>query len=86
MHYQQYFSGFDQELEQRTPAEAAYDNEIIKERGKGGSIKKALNIAAKKHPAETFQNTDENIDDIQTHYAFLLQHQLIKSKIAGLTN
>lgn len=84
--YQQYFAGFEEELAQRTPDEVAYDNAVIKELSKGRSIKKALKIAAKKYPDEALQYTDENIDDIQEHYEFLLNHELIKKKIARMTN
>jgi hypothetical protein len=84
--YQQYFAGFEEELEQRTPDEVAYDNVIIKELSKGRSIKKALKIAARQYPDEALQYTDENIDDIQEHYEFLLNHELIKKKIARMTN
>jgi hypothetical protein len=84
--YQQYFAGFEEELEQRTASEIAYDNVIIKELSKGRSIKKALKIAAKKYPDEALQYIDENIDDIKEHYEFLLNHDLIKKKIARMTN
>ena len=59
---------------------------IIKELQKGLSIKKALKMAANEYPNEALQYTDENIEDIQSHYDFLLNHELIKRKIARLTN
>ena len=42
-------------------------------------------MAAREYPDEALQDTDENIDDIQTHYEFLLEHELIKNKIARPT-
>ena len=84
--YQQYFARLEEELSQRTPDEAAYDNAIIKELSKGRSIKKALKIAARQYPDEALQYTDENIDDIKEHYEFLLNHELMKKKIAQMTN
>jgi hypothetical protein len=84
--YQQYFAGFEEELKQRTVNEIAYDDIIIKELNKGRSIKKALKIAAKKYPDEALQYTDETIDEIKEHYEFLLNHELIKKKIARMTN
>jgi len=84
--YQQYFAGFEEELEQRTADEIVYDNIIIKELGKGRSIKKALKIAAQEYPNEALQYTNETLDDIKEHYEFLLNHELIKQKITRLTN
>lgn len=84
--YHQYFAGFEEELAQRTPDEVAYDNAIIKELSKGRSIKKALKIAARQYPDEALQYRDETIDDIQEHYEFLLNHELMKKKIARMTN
>jgi hypothetical protein len=84
--YTQFSSEFEEELQQRTPDEIAYDNSILKELKKGRSIKRALKIAAREYPDEALQYTDENLDDIQAHYEFLLNHELIKHKIAGLSN
>ena len=84
--YQQYFAGLEEELNQRTPDEIAYDNVIIKELSKGRSIKKALKIAARQYPDEALQDTDETIEDIKEHYEFLLNHELMKKKIARMTN
>ena len=84
--YYQFSSEFEEELRQRTPDEIAYDNVIIQELSKGSSIEEALKIAAQKYPDEALQYTDETIDDIKEHYEFLLNHELIKSKIARLTN
>ncbi len=84
--YHQFSSEFEEELKQRTSDEVAYDNAVIKEPKKGETMKNALDIAAQSYPDEALQYTDENIDDIQAHYEFLLNHELIKSKIARLTN
>ena len=78
--YHQYFAEFEEELQQRTPDEVAYDNIIIKELNKGRSIKKALKVAAQKDPAEALQDTNETLEDIKTHYEFLLNHELMKKK------
>ncbi len=84
--YCQYFAGFEEELQQRTAGEVAYDNIIIQELSKGKSIKEALQIAGRMYPDEALQDSDETLEDIKAYYEFLLNHELIKKKIARLTN
>ena len=84
--YEQMSSDFDGSLKERTSEEIAYDNAVLKELRKGRSIKKALKLAAKKYPNEALQYNDNTIKDIEAHYDYLLNHELIKGKIKKMSN
>ena len=75
---------FDDELKQRTAQEIAYDNAILAELRKGGSIKQALKIAGEQHPEEALQYDDNTIHDIQAHYEYQLNHERIKARAKQL--
>lgn len=84
--YQDFSAEFEEELRQRTPEEAAYDMVILQELYNGESIEIALEIAAEVYPEEALEYTDDQLEDIEAHYEFLLHHEIIKGKIARLTN
>lgn len=84
--YEDFSAEFEEELRQRTPEEAAYDMVILQELYDGESIETALEIAAEVYPGEALEYTDDQLEDIEAHYEFLLNHEIIKGKIARLTN
>lgn len=84
--YLQATAGFVDTLETRTAIEIAYDTIVLSKLKKGCDIKKALDAAAKKYPGEAMQYDDGNIDDISTHYDYLLNHEIIKNRMAKLSN
>ena len=72
---------FSTMLEERTPGEVAYDNEVVTELRKGLSIEEALKLAREKHPGEALQWDDETIKDIKAHYEYLMNHEDILAKL-----
>ncbi len=66
---------------ERTDEEEKYDNEVIKNLKKYGKIRKAINRANKEYPDEALEYNDENIDDIESHYDYLMKHMEIIGKI-----
>jgi hypothetical protein len=70
-------------LGDRVPGEMAYDNEIVKQLGKGRDIKKALKMAARKYPSEALQWNEENIGDIAAHYEYLMEHEEMTRKLSA---
>ena len=85
-HYQDRNTGFDEMLYERTKNEIAYDNLILEELRKATAIRKALEIAGKKYPDEALQYSDDNIEDIHSHYDYLLNHEIIKNRIEQITH
>ncbi len=79
--YNQISSGFEESIQERTPHEIAYDKVAIKELKKGRTIKKALKMVNKKYPNEALQYDKDNINDIASHYDYLLNHESIINKI-----
>lgn len=77
---------FEQMLNERTENEVAYDNVVLEGLRKGGTIREALDFAARKYPEEALQYDDDNIDDLHAHYDYLLNHELIKSRTQQLSN
>ena len=72
---------FSATLEERTPGEVAYDNEVVAGLRKGLAIKKALKLAKEKYPDEALQWDDQTIQDIKTHHEYLRDHEDILAKI-----
>ena len=77
----QYLQRSQDIISERTAHEERYDNEIIKWLKKYGKIRKAINKANKKYPNEALKYDDSNIDDIASHYEYLMQHMEIVQKI-----
>jgi hypothetical protein len=84
--YNKMTSEFDGMTNERTENEIAYDNIILDALRNGKPIKEALDIAAKKYPEEALQYNDENIDDIHSHYDYLLNHDDIKNRMGQISN
>ena len=84
--YNKMTSEFDGMTKERTENEIAYDNVILNALRNGNSIKEALDIAAKKYPEEALQHNDGNIDDIHTHYDYLMHHENIKNRMRQISN
>lgn len=72
---------FSATLEERTPGEVAYDNEVVAGLRKGLAIKKALKLAKEKYPNEALQWDDQTVQDIKIHYEYLRGHEDILAKI-----
>ena len=72
---------FSSMLEERTPGELAYDNEVVTALRRGLSIEKALKLAGEKYPSEALQMDEETIKDIKAHYEYLLNHEDILAKL-----
>ena len=72
---------FSSMLEERTPGEVAYDNEVVTTLRKGLSIERALKLAGDKYPGEALQWDDQTIKDIQAHYEYLMNHEDILEKL-----
>ena len=77
----QYLQRSQDIIGERTPEEVRYDNEIIKWLKKYGKIRRAINKANEKYPNEALKYDDTNINDIASHYNYLLQHMEIVKKI-----
>ena len=77
----QYFQRSQDIIGDRTPDEERYDNEVIKWLKKYGKIRKAINKANKKYPNEALKYDETNINDVASHYEYLLQHMEIVQKI-----
>jgi len=77
----QYLQRSQDIIGERTAHEERYDNEVIKWLKKYGKIRKAINKANKKYPNEALNYDDSNIDDIASHYEYLMQHMEIVQKI-----
>lgn len=84
--YNKMTSEFEETLDERTAGEIAHDNIVLSELRKGSSIKEALDAVAEKYPEEALQYDDENIEDIRIHYDYLLNHEIIKNRMAQLSN
>jgi hypothetical protein len=77
----QYLQRSHDTIGERTADEERYDNEVIKWLKKYGKIREAINKANKKYPNEALKYDDSNIDDIGSHYEYLMQHMEIVKKI-----
>ena len=77
----QYLQRSQDIIGEHTAHEERYDNEVIKWLKKYGKIRKAINKANKKYPNEALKYDDSNIDDIASHYEYLMQHMEIVQKI-----
>ncbi len=83
-HYNQTASDFEDSLNERSTDEINYDKAVLKELNKGRPLKRALKIAARKHPNEALEFNNETREDIEAYYDYLINHELIKNKIEGI--
>ncbi len=70
-------------LAERTPAEVAYDNDVLAGLRKGLPIREALELASEKHQEEVLKVDDTTIGDIKDHYEYLRNHEDILAKLRG---
>jgi hypothetical protein len=76
---------FSSMLGERTADEVAYDQEVVMALRRGLSIKKALEVAGEKCPAEALKWDDETINEIKVHYEYLMNHEDILAKLDWLS-
>lgn len=76
---------FSSMLGERTAGEVAYDNEVVIALRRGLSIKRALELAGEKYPDDALKWDDETINDIRTHYEYLMTHEDILAKLDWLS-
>jgi hypothetical protein len=76
---------FSQMLEQRSPAEVAYDNEVLTGLRRGMAIRKALEAAAGKFPDEALQLDDASFGEINDHYQYLKNHEDILARLGAVS-
>ena len=79
--YRESTKEFSQTLAERSPAEVAYDNEVLSGLRKGMSIQKALEIAARKYPDEALEADINTIGEVNDHYQYLKNHEDILAKL-----
>ena len=68
----------------RTTEEERYDREVLRWIRKGKSISKAIAKANQKFPKEALTLNHDNVADVQSHYEYLAEHQLIMEKLKRL--
>lgn len=61
----------------RTPAQEAYDAEVLRGLRAGGDIRLAIASANATYPAEALAVDDTNAGDVAAHYEYLLEHERI---------
>ena len=66
----------------RTKDEERYDKEVLRWLRKGKSIRKAINKANKKYPKEALSVDKSNLNDVASHYDYLLEHENIIREIS----
>jgi len=67
----------------RTPAEMAYDAEVLRGLDCGQDIRQAIANANEKHPGEALAVDGTNEADVAAHYEYLLEHEKIAMMIAA---
>jgi hypothetical protein len=67
-----------------TPDEEKYDREVIRWLRRGKDINKAVAKANQKYPQEALQVNDENLADVEAHYEYLAEHEVIMEKLDAL--
>ena len=65
----------------RTPDEERYDREVLRWMRKGKTVSKAIGKANQKFPKEALKVDDNNQTDVQSHYEFLANHELIMERL-----
>ena len=78
----QYLNRTNEIIGDRTKDEERYDKEVLRWLRKGKGIKKAIIKANKKYPKEALKVDEDNINDVATHYDYLLEHDNIIRKIS----
>jgi len=65
----------------RTPAEKAYDNEVLRWLHITKDMRSALNKANEKFPAETLEIADDQLPDVQARYEYIRGHEQIVRRL-----
>jgi len=79
---EQYLQRSQEIIGNRTKDEERYDKEVLRWLRKGKSIRKAINKANKKYPKEALSVDKSNLNDVASHYDYLLEHENIIRKIS----
>ena len=80
--FDQYLKRSQEIIGDRTKEEEQYDFAVIENLQKYGKIRKALNKANKKYPNEAIKYDETNINDIEAHYLYFMDHLKIMKKIS----
>jgi hypothetical protein len=80
---EQYLERANEIIGDRSKEEEKYDNEVVIWLRKQGKIRKALNKANQKYPDQALEYDDSNIDDLVSHYEYLMQHMDIVKKLGN---
>jgi len=64
----------------RSQAEELYDNEVLPGLRNGSSILESITLANQKFPGEALEVDASNIQDVTSHYEFLLEYENIRQK------
>ena len=78
-----YLARAEEIIGKRTPAEIAYDDDVVAGLKMGYPIEAALAKAAQKHPTEALSWDDTTIGDIAAHYDYLKEHAQILRTIGN---
>jgi len=79
---EQYLSRSKEIIGNRTQAEVRYDNEVLRWLRRGKNIEKAINKANQKYPDEALKIDESHIDNVASHYDYLMQHEEILRKLS----
>ena len=79
---EQYLQRSQEIIGNRTKDEERYDKEVLRWLRKGKSIRKAINKANKKYPKEALSVDKSNLNDVASHYDYLLEHENIIREIS----
>jgi hypothetical protein len=80
----QYIDRAEEIVGERTPDEEKYDREVIRWLRRGKDINKAVAKANQKYPQEALQVNDDNLADVEAHYEYLAEHEVIMEKLDAL--
>jgi hypothetical protein len=72
-------------LGERSEAEKAYDDEVLRYLCVGYDIQAAIALANQKYPSEALVIDDSNLADVATHYEFLAEHYELYLKLPRMT-
>lgn len=67
----------------RTREEELYDNEVVNCLKKYGKIRKALNRANKKYPAEALRYDETSLGELKERYEYMVDHYDIVKKMGN---
>jgi hypothetical protein len=80
----QYIDRAEEIVGERTPDEEKYDREVIRWLRRGKDINKAVAKTNQKYPQEALQVNDDNLADVEAHYEYLAEHEVIMEKLDAL--